>query len=124
MERRPIDFGVRHHRLPPGALVSILHRISGLVLVAALPFLLYALQLSFESAAGYARVTGVFEHNAGRIAALLVGWAFAHHFFAGVRHLLLDLHIGIERRGGRAGAVAALAAGALAAAWLGWWLWR
>lgn len=124
MERRPIDFGVRHHRLPPGALVSILHRISGLVLVAVLPFLLYALQLSLENASGYARVTGIFARDAGRIALFLVGSAFAHHFFAGVRHLLLDVHIGIERGGGRAGAAAVLIADALAAGLLAWWLWR
>ncbi|MBK6636872.1 MAG: succinate dehydrogenase, cytochrome b556 subunit [Rhodocyclaceae bacterium] len=84
-------------RLPLPGFVSILHRVSGAGLFLILPFLLCLLQLSLDSrpeaGAAFLALTGnVF------VKLLLLGlcWAYLHHFCAGIRFLLLDVHVGIE----------------------------
>lgn len=121
-KKRPVYIDLLRIRLPVGGLVSILHRVSGVLLVLALPFSLWALQQSLVSAEEYQRITGLLQKTPVRILLFLLALALTHHFLAGIRHLLLDLDIGISRRGGRVGAwlvlvigivVAVLAAGRL-----------
>jgi succinate dehydrogenase / fumarate reductase cytochrome b subunit len=96
-------------RLPLPAWVSILHRISGALLV--FPFvawLLYLLDASLASEAGFARVQGYLSLPLVKLGALVFIWAYCHHFCAGIRFLLLDLNKGIELRQARASSVAVL----------------
>jgi succinate dehydrogenase / fumarate reductase, cytochrome b subunit len=90
-------------RLPLPALVSILHRISGALLF--FPFtawLLYLLDVSLVSEADFARVRDHYlQLPLAKLGLLLFVWSFAHHFFAGIRYLLLDLDKGIELRPAR-----------------------
>jgi succinate dehydrogenase / fumarate reductase, cytochrome b subunit len=90
-------------RLPLPALVSILHRISGALLF--FPFtawLLYLLDVSLVSEAEFARVRDDYlQAPLAKLGLLVFVWAFAHHFFAGIRYLLLDLDKGIELRPAR-----------------------
>jgi succinate dehydrogenase / fumarate reductase cytochrome b subunit len=90
-------------RLPLPALVSILHRISGALLF--FPFtawLLYLLDVSLVSEAEFARVRDDYlQAPLAKIGLLVFVWAFAHHLFAGIRYLLLDLDKGIELRPAR-----------------------
>ena len=90
-------------RLPLPALVSILHRISGALLFFPLTaWLLYLLDVSLVSEAEFARVRdGYLQAPLAKIGLLVFVWAFAHHLFAGVRYLLLDLDKGIELRPAR-----------------------
>ena len=60
MNKRPKYLNLVKIRLPLPGVLSILHRISGIVLIGALPFALAALQYSVSSAAGYAQVAGLF----------------------------------------------------------------
>jgi succinate dehydrogenase / fumarate reductase cytochrome b subunit len=106
---RPVFLNLAHIRFPVGAVASIGHRISGVLLVLALPFAVWALQRSLEE-------NVLFETGAGwmRLPAALVAWAAAHHLFAGIRHLLTDVGIGASLPASRASAYAALiAAGAV-----------
>jgi succinate dehydrogenase / fumarate reductase cytochrome b subunit len=90
-------------RLPLPAWVSILHRVSGALLV--FPFtawLLYLLDVSLASEQGFARVRDQYlQAPLAKLGLLVLVWAFAHHFFAGMRYLLLDLDKGIELRPAR-----------------------
>jgi len=90
-------------RLPLPGWVSILHRVSGALLV--FPFtawLLYLVDVSLSSEAGFSRVRDYYlQLPAVKAALLLFVWAFAHHFFAGIRYLLLDIDKGIELRPAR-----------------------
>ena len=98
-------------RLPLPAWVSILHRVSGALLV--FPFvawLLYLLDVSLSSAAGFATVQGYLQLPLVKLGLLLLLWAYCHHFCAGIRFLLLDLNKGIELRPARASSAAVLAA--------------
>ncbi|HNU65793.1 MAG TPA: succinate dehydrogenase, cytochrome b556 subunit [Methylotenera sp.] len=91
-KNRPKNLNLFTIRLPINAVVSILHRASGVALFLVLPLLLLALQASVKSPESYAEVANIF--GAWWVKLLLIGlsWAFFHHFFAGIRHLLQDVH--------------------------------
>ncbi len=110
-------------RLPVGGVVSILHRVSGVVLVLALPALLMLLDLSLESEQQYQAVTALLAKPAMQAAGMVLVWFLAHHLLAGIRHLLLDLDIGIDRAAARRSAWATLALGALSAVTMAVCLW-
>lgn len=110
-KKRPVYIDLLRIRLPVGGLVSILHRVFGVLLVLALPFSLWVLQQSLVSAAEYQRIANLLQKFPLRLLLFLLILALAHHFLAGIRHLLLDLDVGISRRGGRLGAWLVLALG-------------
>jgi len=97
VKKRPKHLDLLRISLPLPAKVSILHRVSGALLFLALPVLVYWLDQSLDSAEGYAAAAAFFDHALVKLAELLLVWSYAHHFCAGIRYLLLDLHIGIER---------------------------
>src|SRR5215213_5294047 len=79
-------------RLPLPGWVSILHRVSGALLV--FPFtawLLYLLDVSLASEQGFAHINAYLQLPIVKLAALLFIWALCHHFCAGIRYLLLDV---------------------------------
>ena len=96
-------------RLPWPGKVSILHRISGALLV--FPFaawLLYMLDASLASEAGFEHVKGYLRLPVVKLGLLVFIWAYCHHFCAGIRFLLLDLNRGIELQHARSSAIAVL----------------
>ena len=107
--KRPKNLDLLHIRLPVGGVVSILHRVSGVLLVLALPLVFLLLQQSLRSPEGYAQAVALLGSLVVRTLLLIAMILLAHHFLAGLRHLLLDLDIGISRRGGRLGAWLVLA---------------
>jgi succinate dehydrogenase / fumarate reductase cytochrome b subunit len=115
-KKRPVHLDLLHIRLPVGGVVSILHRVTGVALVLALPVAIFLFRQSLLSPEGYAWVTALLQSLPMHIVLFLVTLAVAHHFFAGIRHLLLDLDFGISRTGSRHGAWLVLAAVALIAA--------
>lgn len=91
---RPIFFNLALIRFPANAVVSVLHRISGIILSLLIPILVYFLDLSLQDAEGFARVTQLINNS---LTAYLVGivalWALLQHIFAGIRFLLFDIHM-------------------------------
>ncbi len=85
------------YRLPWAGKVSILHRISGAALFLMLPFLLYLLDQSLASEMSYQKFQDITGHVLVKIILLGLIWSFLHHFCAGIRYLLLDLEIGVEK---------------------------
>jgi succinate dehydrogenase / fumarate reductase cytochrome b subunit len=110
-------------RLPVPGWVSILHRVSGALLFVALVWLLWMLDRSLSSEAGFERI----RHYAGlwpvKLSLLVLVWAYCHHFCAGIRYLFLDLDKGVDLKSARLSSWVVLAAGLLLTAWLGWKLW-
>jgi succinate dehydrogenase / fumarate reductase cytochrome b subunit len=111
---RPVFLDLRRIRQPVMALVSVGHRISGIVLFLALAPGLYLLQQALESPQGFAVAADRLATPAARLALVLLAWSLAHHVLAGLRALLLDLHIGVFLARARASAAAVLALGGLA----------
>jgi succinate dehydrogenase / fumarate reductase cytochrome b subunit len=112
-------------RLPLPGWVSILHRISGALLV--FPFtawLLYLLDASLASEQGFSQVKDYYlQLTLVKLALLLFIWALCHHFCAGIRYLLLDVHIGVDLPAARYSSAAVIAGGLLLTAVLGAGLW-
>ena len=92
MKTRPKNLNLFTIRLPINAVVSILHRVSGMGLFLALPLIILAFKTSVDSPDSYFWLTQMLD--TWYIKLLLIGfsWAFSHHFFAGIRHLLQDIH--------------------------------
>jgi len=117
---RPVYLNLFRIHLPLAGWVSILHRMSGALLFAALPLGVWALSVSLSGEAGYRRMVDAAAHPLAKLAMLGLVWAFAHHFFAGLRHLALDVHWGGDLRQARLSSLLVMLAGAivmLLAAW-------
>lgn len=86
------------YRLPAPAIVSILHRISGaLLFFVGLPFLLYLFQESLTSEISFENYRSIVASPFVKLVLLALIWAYVHHLIAGVRHLLMDVHIATKR---------------------------
>lgn len=93
-------------RLPLPGWVSILHRVSGVLLFAAMVWLLYMLDRSLSSPDGFEAIRAYLSLVPVKLALLVLVWSYCHHFCAGIRYLLLDLHKGIDLRSARMTSVA------------------
>lgn len=89
------------YRLPVPGIVSFMHRFSGFVLFLALPFLLYLFELSIRSEISYAEFGGVISHPFAKLVLVVLAWGYLQHFFAGIRHLVMDTHIGLDKQSAR-----------------------
>ena len=121
---RPKYYDLNLAHLPPPGLVSIFHRVSGaLLFFPILPIILYMLHVTLGSEEGFASWQEFFARPMVKLIALGAVWLYAHHFFAGIRYLLLDLHIGIEKEPSRTSAKVVLVLGALATVFIAWRIW-
>ena len=109
--------------MPVTAVASILHRVTGIVLFAGTLFLCYLLDLALTDEAGFARAAAIIDAAPGALAAWAILTSLAYHVVAGVKHLLLDFHVGDSLRAGRVGAWLTLVLAAVAAVGLAIWLW-
>ena len=100
-KKRPKNLDLPTIRLPLPGILSIIHRISGAGLFLLLPFLLWLFQSSLSSSETFASVRGVVAHPLVKIVLLGLIWFYMHHFCAGIRYLLLDLHKGVELEAAR-----------------------
>lgn len=91
-KQRPIHLALHLIKLPLPGIVSILHRISGLMLFFALPLLLLMLQYSLASIETYTQLMAVLANPLLKLLLLGLLWAFLHHFCAGLRFLAIDMH--------------------------------
>jgi succinate dehydrogenase / fumarate reductase cytochrome b subunit len=109
------------YRLPAAGWVSILHRVSGVIMFLLLPFIIWMFDTSLSSEFSFARFRAAF--NVGlwifpgfliKLVALALIWAYLHHLIAGVRHLWMDVsHAAVSKEFGRTSALVTLASSIL-----------
>ena len=106
------------YRLPPAGWVSILHRISGAIMFALLPFIIWMFDKSLSSEFSYAKFTATFKVGMlglpgwmWKLVALALIWAFLHHFISGVRHLIMDGWHTVDKEFGKSSALVTLILG-------------
>ena len=92
-KQRPKHLALHLIKLPLPGIVSILHRVSGLMLFCALPLLLLMLQYSLKSIETYTQLAEILGNPYIKIMLIGLLWAFLHHFCAGLRYLAVDLHL-------------------------------
>jgi succinate dehydrogenase / fumarate reductase cytochrome b subunit len=123
VKSRPKHLNLLQIRLPVPGVVSIMHRVSGAALFVMLPFLLYLLQGSLQSPDTYVLFRDTLSNPLVKLILLGLLWAFMHHFCAGIRYLVLDLHIGTALSSARASSFAVLGVSLALTAIFGVWLW-
>jgi len=109
MKPRPIYLNLFAIRMPLPAIVSILHRASGaLLFLVGIPLVLCTLQRALASPESWAEMRQVFQSPLVKLITIVLTWAFLHHLFAGIRHVLMDVHVGVELASARRSAAVAL----------------
>jgi succinate dehydrogenase / fumarate reductase cytochrome b subunit len=111
--KRPVFLTLHQIHLPLAGLVSIAHRITGVLLFLILPLVIYLLDHSLESAEGFVEVMQWLQGWPWRLLFAVMVWWFAHHLFAGLRFILIDLDIGVNPAPARHGARLVLLCGAV-----------
>ena len=103
------------YRLPPAGWVSILHRVSGLIIILLLPFVIWMFDTSVTSEISYSQFASVFKHGTGflpgwfyKLVALALIWSYLHHVIAGLRHLWMDATHSVSKEFGRQSAIVTL----------------
>ena len=122
--QRPKYYDLNLLHLPMPGLVSIFHRITGVVMFLFLiPAVLFVLQCTLESEAGFNQWKSIFSQPIVKLIVLGFVWSYLHHLFAGIRYLLLDIHVGVELQPARTSARIVLALGLMATILVGVRIW-
>ena len=121
--KRPVNLDLGSLKYPPMAIVSILHRISGLVLFLLLPIMLYFLNLSLRSVTSFGDLQFILACISSKFLLWVFGSALLYHVMAGIRHLLMDLGCGEQLAAGRRSAVIVIFLSLVLTVLLGVWLW-
>ena len=100
----PVYLNLFRIRFPVGAVTSIAHRFSGVLLFLAFPFFVYLLDLSLRGPDGFVAAIGWFDVQLVRLASIVIAWSLLHHLFSGIRFLLIDLEVGVQRSHARTSA--------------------
>ena len=95
--KRPVYLNLFKIRLPITGMVLIAHRVSGFLLFLSIPFSIYLLDLSVTSSQGYEQSVQLLQQPVIQIMLLFLVWSLLHHLLAGVRYLLLDFDIAIDK---------------------------
>lgn len=105
-----------NYRLPAAGIVSILHRISGLLMFVLLPFIIWMFDTSLTSEISYDVFRSVFIAGVGflpgwfvKLVALALIWAYLHHWLAGIRHIRMDIKHTVTKEQGKRSAQVVLA---------------
>lgn len=114
-DTRPVYLNLLQIRLPVAGVMSIAHRLSGVVMALAIPAGLWLLQRSLAGPEDFAAAQALFHGLPARLATLLAMWALLHHLFAGIRYLLIDIEVGVHKPVYRYSAWAVLLAAPVAA---------
>jgi succinate dehydrogenase / fumarate reductase cytochrome b subunit len=120
---RPKHLAVAKIRLPLPGIVSIFHRVSGAGLFLLLPFLLYLLDISLSSSSSFDDFRAIVAFPLVKLLLLGLLWAYLHHFCAGIRFLLLDVHKGLDLPTARKSAGAVVIVSLVLTALIGVKLW-
>ncbi|MBN3561536.1 succinate dehydrogenase, cytochrome b556 subunit [Aliamphritea spongicola] len=123
-KKRPVNLDLRTIKQPLPAITSILHRVTGLALFFGAFFMLYALGMSLESEQGFNAAAQMLTES---FFAKLIAWglvsALLYHFFAGIKHLIMDFGHCEELESGQKAAKATLVIAAIAILLAGVWIW-
>lgn len=122
-DNRPVFLDLTKIGQPVPALVSITHRITGILIFLGLPILLWMLNRSLGSPETFAQLTDVLAHPLAKLVIWGLLAALIYHLFAGIRHIIMDMEIGGSLRAGRLSAKLVFAASAVAILIIGVWIW-
>ena len=94
---RPIYLDLPRIKLPMPGVISIMHRVFGVMMSFSIPLFSYLFALSLTSQAGYDQARSFVTSGWLYPVYFVLIWGFTHHLFAGIRYLLIDIEIGVDR---------------------------
>lgn len=122
--KRPKYLNLMEIKLPLPALISILHRVSGVLLFfPGIPVLLYSMQMLLDSPKSHDEFYTILACVPIKIGLTILLWIFMHHLCAGIRHLALDLHYGAELTEARTSSKLVIVAGIILTILFGTLIW-
>lgn len=107
---------IARYRMPLAAFVSVFHRVSGIFIFLLLPFILYLLSSSLTSEITFDYLKGFTSSWFVKLIILALSWSYLHHFCAGIRHLIMDTHVGLDKDSARKSAASVFVVSLLLAA--------
>ncbi|KZN14848.1 succinate dehydrogenase, cytochrome b556 subunit [Marinomonas sp. TW1] len=123
-KKRPVNLDILTISQPVTAIVSILHRVTGIILFVGLAFLFYAFDLSLDSQQGFDQVVNILQTS---FLAKFIIWgvvsALLYHLVAGVKHLFMDMGYFEELDSGRSAAIANMIIATVFIVLAGVWIW-
>lgn len=122
-DNRPVNLNITTIKFPLAAIASITHRISGIALFIGTAIVLYIMQLSLESQAGFDLALQILSSPVAKLIVWLLLSALFYHLIAGTKHLLLDFGIGESKQGAKTGATLTVVLAAIAIIGAGVWVW-
>jgi succinate dehydrogenase / fumarate reductase cytochrome b subunit len=122
-DTRPVNLDIPAFKWLLPAITSLLHRISGIFIFVGVALLLYLLELSLQSEAGFAEVAMLLDNTLMKLLTWAVLAGLLYHLIAGVKHLLMDMGIGETLQGGVLGSRLIIFCSALAIIVAGVWIW-
>lgn len=120
---RPVNLDLTTVKFPITAIVSITHRVTGMVLLAGMLILMYMLDMSLDSEEGFQALTQTLQNPIAKVVLWAVLAALAYHSVAGVRHLIMDFGVGETLEGGKRGAAIVVGLSVILMILAGVWIW-
>ncbi len=120
--KRPVNLDLTKIDFPLTAILSILHRVSGVIIFLCLPFMLYLLYEAYASRT-FANLFVLMLHRGVRIEVWFMLSAVFFHGIAGMRHLMMDLGYFESMRAGKITAIMSLVLSFIIIVLLGFWIW-
>lgn len=122
-DNRPVNLDLKTVKFPITAIVSITHRISGVVLLVGILVLLWMLDMSLSSEQSFNSLKTVLQAPLSKFILWAVLAALAYHLVAGVRHLVMDMGVGETLEGGKRGATIVVVVAVILIILAGLWVW-
>jgi len=123
VDKRPVNLDISTIKLPVTAYASIMHRVTGMIMLGGILVLLWMLDTSLSSAEGFDYIKELLTSVVAKIVLWGILAALAYHFVAGVRHLIMDLGFWEEGASGKASAKVSIAVSLVLIALAGVWVW-
>ncbi len=122
-KKRPVNLALTTLKFPPMAIVSILHRLSGVLLVFLIPAFLFLLSISLHSEAAFLELKSYFAHPISKLFTWGVLSALIYHLLAGIRHMIMDFGFGETVTAARTSSFLLIALAIVISILVGVWLW-
>lgn len=122
-KQRPVNLEINTMRFPPSAIASILHRVSGVVMLVTIGLLIWLFAISLRSPEGFAQATQVFANPIVKFVVWGVLTALGYHLLAGIRHIIMEFDHWVELESGNLSAKLTIALGIVLSVLAGVWLW-
>ena len=122
-KQRPVNLALSTIQFPAPAIASILHRITGVIMLVALVFLTWALVTSLQSEQQFNWVSSLMDTFLAKFIAWGILTALGYHLLAGLRHLVMDMGHWEELQSGKLSAKVAMVLAIVLSVLAGVWLW-